>query len=93
MKYKIDYITNCLFISGTTSNSIYSTVISTLSTTDTTCVSTTCTGTLNIKVENITNEDEEQLSKLNHHVQRHPILIVLATVIYVNNMTKTYLLL
>ena len=51
-----------LFISGTNtySLSIYSTVISTLSTTDTTCVTTscTCTGMLNIKVENITNEDE-----------------------------------
>ena len=48
-----------LFISGTNTNSlsIYSTVISTLSTTDTTCVSTTCTGMFNIKVENITNED------------------------------------
>ena len=71
---KIDYIINCLFISGTISNSIYSTVISTLSTNDTTCVTTTCTGTLNIKVEDITNEDEGQLSKLNHHVQRHPYI-------------------
>ena len=42
-----------LFISGTNtySLSIYSTVISTLSTTDTTCVATICTGMLNIRVK------------------------------------------
>ena len=39
-----------------------------------TCVTTTCTGMLNIRVENITNEDEGQLCKLNHHVQRHPYI-------------------
>ena len=42
-----------LFISGTNtySLSIYNTLISTLSTTDTTCVTTTCTGMLNIRVK------------------------------------------